>query len=144
VRISDDLARARVCFLTGAGASMPLGLADTRRFIERLVQCDAIKRLAILDTTGTDIVGGLRNSVSNTPKLDIETVLTELDQRLEALERLQEDALLRKLVKGVDVRRLKASVTFLSDIREAIYDEVVATYGAVSTSGSFVLSIAIP
>src|SRR5262245_46055220 len=92
MRISSDLAKAKIIILTGAGASVPLGLPDTRTFLSRVVDSPSLNSLGG-ERGGVERVGDLRRCASVRTDLDIERVLSDVDRLLDGLDPLPTDTI---------------------------------------------------
>jgi hypothetical protein len=136
MRVSTDSTKSKVILLTGAGASMPLGLPDTRSFVSGLLTSTTFKSLEARDSIAADLIGRLRQEVSQDPEMDIEIILTGLDQRRDALNLLllfDHELIIQTI--GIDaelVRHLHRYACVSADVRNAVYDHVVAQYRTVS------------
>jgi hypothetical protein len=153
MRLAESITKSRLVFLTGAGASVPLGLPTTSGFLEHFVESALPKRLA-------DAPEGLwrfaRDRLTRREPTDIEVVLQHLEAAEVWSRQFAEDlpfflsatdgfrpTLLDKGMTESDVSGLAdllardVQVTFgeFADwsrrLAEAIYDEVIACYGSV-------------
>ena len=119
-------------FLTGAGASVPLGLFTTRQFLEHFSN-EGYKRL--VDSAGdaysartTSEIDAIRQALSKGE--DIEDVLSRVEQQGQAAQLLLEDNAPGLQLPAQVREQLKEYQASKERVANAIYDEVVAQYGS--------------
>jgi len=128
VHVPEAIAGAKVVVLTGAGASVPLGLFTTRQFLEDFRMKDAPPLYA----QGLEVPLSFVLSEAAIGDFDIEVVLDLLERRRAAVELLLAD---RRFVENVPQGRLDAARKYAAEaaqIDAAIRNKVVEHYSAVS------------
>ena len=129
MKSAKAIANAQIIFLTGAGASIPLGLPDTHGFLNRLINSARIRGFAAEKGTKAELVSEL-TEINQRPDADIEKILSDLDERLEGIEALKNDATFVRFVSAIlrPMDSAKLYRSYLEHLREIIYDEVVLAY----------------
>jgi hypothetical protein len=130
VNVPEAISGAKVVVLTGAGASVPLGLFTTRQFLEDFKAKDA----QALKQQGLEVALSFVLSEAAIHDFDIENVLDLLERRQEAVRLLLED---RRLVENVPRERLDAARKYASEaaqIDAAIRHKVVEHYSSVDAA----------
>jgi hypothetical protein len=127
MNLPPALSHTPIVFLTGAGASVPLGLPATKGFLSTF-------RDQVTNTWSQDSPSGYLGFVQDRlshPDGDIEAVLGSLEQESNWCDILAADLPFVQEVLGGDRSRLLGFKTKIDKLREAIYDEVVRIYGNV-------------
>lgn len=127
MNVPEAIASAKVVVLTGAGASVPLGLFTTRQFLEDFRVHDA----PALSQQGLEAPLSYVMSEAVVGNFDIEVVLDLLERRRAAVELLLED---RRFVENVLPNRLDAARKYVAEaekIDAAIRHKVVEHYSSV-------------
>jgi hypothetical protein len=125
--LPEELKDTPIVILTGAGASIPLGLPATKEFLETF-------RSKVTNTWHVDEPPGYLRFVQDrlsTDESDIEAVLGRLENESNWCGALETDPLFTSEVLGGNTTRLLAFQTKADQLREDIYDEVITTYGNV-------------
>jgi hypothetical protein len=158
VDLPASLTRSRIVFLTGAGASAPLGLPTTAGFLQRFVDSAMSTRLSGMPEGVWRLA---RERLSQRQPTDIEVVLQELEAVGLWSDRFASDfsffqsamdgfrpTLTEKGMPEIEANGLAdllardAQTTFgefaewSRRLAEAIYDEVVACYGTVDSGAA--------
>lgn len=156
MQLPECITRSRIVFLTGAGASVPLGLPTTSGFLEHFIESALPKRLA---GAPEGLWRFARDRLTQRQPTDIEVVLQELEavgtwsDRLAAdlpffqsaadgfRPTLDKSAISDSEVNGVAdllARDLQSTFSEFAGwsrrLAEAIYDEVIICYGSVSSN----------
>jgi hypothetical protein len=127
VRLPPDLSDTPIVLLTGAGASIPLGLPATREFLTNFRDA-ANARLVANDPPG--FLNFIQERLSAVHD-DIEVVLGQLEQHSQWLDHLLDDPTFVPDVLGGNIASITSFKTMSDQLRSAIYDEVIRTYGNV-------------
>ena len=99
MRFPKDITASKVVVLTGAGASVPLGLFTTAQFLEDFRAVD-YQHLSASTETKTVLDSILQEATD--AGFDVEGVLDRLERRMEALDHLSADAVFQQDVLGED------------------------------------------
>src|SRR5262245_40835022 len=122
MKVTTSAAQAKMVFLTGAGASMPLGSPDTGRFLQHLLHSTKLRSLGGKDAIARQMVQGLRDEIAGTKDVDIERILGRLDRLRDGLEAaLTDPAFWRPLGQDAS-EHLEQYRTHLDDLRDVFYD----------------------
>jgi hypothetical protein len=130
LKIPEAIASARVVVLTGAGASVPLGLFTTRQFLDDLRVNDYQR----LSQQGLEATLSWVLSEATTKEFDIEDVLDLLERRRDACRLLLADG---RFVQNVQQHRVSQAEGYLAETEQvitAIRDKVVDHYSSVEPS----------
>jgi hypothetical protein len=125
----DAIKKSKILVLTGAGASVALGRDTTKQFLKRF-STEAHRRLA---ERGGALVSQLSfvHEAATGGKLDIEHVLSLLEERRDAARSLIDDGAFKAQV-AEDVQSIVRGYAEANDtIARAIYDMVIEHYSAV-------------
>jgi hypothetical protein len=134
VAISSAITSAPIAVLTGAGASVPLGLKTTRDFVDHFIDTH---RAELNKVGGSSAVGELVRMRPKDParQKDIEQLLDEFESRIEAIRTLQSDPAFAVDVIGAQngiEERLKDFLRVQELFFEKIRGEIIEHYGNVA------------
>jgi hypothetical protein len=127
VNVPEAIAGAKVVVLTGAGASVPLGLFTTRQFLDDFKVNDRQR----LIQQGLEVPLSWVLSEAAIKEFDIEDVLDLLERRRAAVRLLLADG---RLVQNVQKERVEAAEEYVAEtekIDAAIRNKVVEHYSSV-------------
>jgi hypothetical protein len=158
VKLPDAITHAPIVFMTGAGASVPLGLPTTSEFLHEFAQSGPLRRLSGESAEFLRFASSRLNA-ANAP--DIEVVLQDLEGAVGWWERQASDlgvfesamdAFRRTLAEsGVNQGKVNGLADLLGrdfqslcrtlaewnrKLTDAIYDEVIERYGAVDPAAA--------
>jgi hypothetical protein len=128
--LPDAIAKSPVVFLTGAGASVPLGRLATREFWEDTKQ--------VLFTSPANDRDGMREFTTalmaqfSATDVDIEAVLSHLEQSAKHSEHLAADALFVERVLHKHRGNVDQYIRWNRTVRDLIYDQVIDHYSSVN------------
>jgi SIR2-like domain len=123
----EALADTPIVFLTGAGASIPLGLPATKQF---LAQFRESLSPAWLSEGGPDFGPFVWARLANADS-DIEEVLGSLEEKCQAITLLLQDRLFVQNALGGNPAILANYLQMANRLSEAIYDAVIRIYGDI-------------
>ena len=130
MNVPDSITKAPVIFLTGAGASAPLGLHPTREFLEYFKDTPLRKLSQGASREVAEVA--LQTEILATEKgMDIERILSRVESTIQAVEHLTADSFVAKTVLGASGSHLTSYKMALEVVRELIYDEVISEYSRV-------------
>src|SRR5438132_712011 len=121
-----------VAVLTGAGASVPLGLFTTRRFLDDFFEND----VALMTATDADLwayVEALRN-IASQAEWDVEHLLDFLSADEAGANRFMTHPLFLMRVLGGNALALSPFIAHTTRILEALRTKVVDHYGSVDSA----------
>lgn len=128
MRLPNALMETPIVLLTGAGASIPLGLPATAGFLAKLQEKapswpgDVMRFASIV----YDRLSGDR--------VDIEHVLGTLEQQSQWIESLLSDDMFRQsCLSKESIDRMRTFQNVTDQLCQIIYDDVIDTYGSVDT-----------
>lgn len=131
------ITKAPVVFLTGAGASVPLGRFPTREFWEHIKQV-----FVATSTKDSDELRAFKTALMarfNATDVDIELVLSYLEQNAERAEQLASDGVFVERVLHKQRANLDQYAGWNRSVRDLIYDQVIEHYSAVNSEEAAVL-----
>lgn len=121
--VFEGIAKAKVIVLTGAGASVPLGLHTTRQFLEHFSE-EGYKRVAISNESDVTLeLAQIREAT--TSGLDIEDVLSLVERRRDAANFLLGDLPFSTQALLGNAESMMAYRDRQRLIADVIYDEVI-------------------
>lgn len=128
--LPEVLTQGPLVILTGAGASVPLGLNTTAEFHQRFYDMQ-LRRIVDDDPEFFDFV---TTRLGGAAAADIEVVLARLEANADWTNQLASDRqFVAKVLLG-DVQRLSVFSGWNSRLANAIYDEVIDHYGNIDAA----------
>jgi hypothetical protein len=136
VKIPESITQAPILFLTGAGASAPLGLHPTRAFLRYFLD-GPLRQLEVqLDTHAQPDLQKAATQLrvlASPDQIDIERILSILELSVDHAKRLQTDRLFVDMVLHGNVTELARFQDCDQVLRDLIYREVIRHYDSIDT-----------
>jgi len=129
MKFPDPIGKAPVLFLTGAGASVPLGRFTSAQFVNSFFNSARVRDIANRDKT----TYGFTTFLQFKPQADIETILSYLEANVSAGERFSSDPEFVKRVLYDNSPALGAFIAMNLELRDALYAEIMDHFSDVDT-----------
>jgi hypothetical protein len=133
MHIPDSITKSKIVFLTGAGASVPLGCLATKDFLAEFTRTVA-NRLDQQSLPGlSDFLTQVYVQAARADA-DIETILGWVERNIDDAQRLAKDQLFQKKILFGSDTGIKDYIRCNETIRDLIYDDVIARYSAIDST----------
>ena len=133
MEIPDSIIKSKIIFLTGAGASVPLGCFTTREFL-----ADFTRTLpGRVNQKAQPGIGDFLPQVyvqAASSRADIETILGWVERNVDDAKRFSDDALFRQKVLFSNDGVIREYVAWNETIRDLVYDDVIRHYSAIESA----------
>lgn len=134
MRIPDSIGKAPLIFLTGAGASVPLGCLTSKQFVKHFLQSEAIQRLDGRDRTILQFTNWLRGQAERADvDVDIEMILQLLEANAANAERLRTDQVFVRMVLNGQTKALEQFIGLNQELRDALYSEIIEHFSSIDS-----------
>lgn len=135
MHIPESITKAPILFLTGAGASAPLGLHPTRDFLDYFTS----QLLNQIDTKNQPVLGDLILQIrilAAAGGIDIERILGVVEQNVADVGHLMSDPTFMKTVLYGSAQAAASFKEANEVVRDFIYKEVITHYSEVGVSAA--------
>jgi len=133
VELPNSIIKSKIIFLTGAGASVPLGCFTTREFL-----ADFTRTLpGRVDQKTQPGIGDFLTQVyvqAASSLADIETILGWVERNVDDAKRFGDDALFRQKVLYSNQSAIQDYARWNEKVRDLIYDDVITHYSAIDSA----------
>jgi hypothetical protein len=134
VKIPDSIGKAPLIFLTGAGASVPLGCLTSKQFVKHFLKSSAIQRLDRRDKTILTFTNWLRGQAERADvDVDIEMILQLLEANAANGERLRTDQIFARMVLNGQTKPLEQFIGLNQELRDALYSEIIEHFSSIDS-----------